>query len=66
MAGVEKPNDEFGIRGYEVPNPSLRFNFQNKEYKIPASLKNTYIDDIFKKKALLPSPDRYECNAHRK
>jgi hypothetical protein len=64
MANLDKASDEFGIKGYEV-NPNLRFNFLNKQFKIPASKKNTYIEDIFKKESNLPSSQTYECNAHR-
>jgi len=64
MAGLDKATDEFGIKGYEV-DPNLRFNFNNKQFKIPGTKKNTYIDEIFEKQGKLPSSSTYECNAHR-
>ena len=59
-----KRGEEFGIKGYSF-NPTLRFNFNIKN-KIPTSKKNTYLDQIAKDKKNIPSPDKYECNAHKK
>jgi len=64
MSKPDRFSDAIGIKGYEM-HPKLRFNFANKEYKIPKTLKNTYIDALMKDKAKIPSPDRYECNVHR-
>lgn len=52
---LKKP--DFGVTGYNF-NSELRFNFQ-VENKIPQTKKNSYIDQIMKQKALIPSPDKY-------
>lgn len=57
--------DEFGIKGYSF-NPKLRFNFGSKKYLMSQQKKQTYLDEIMKEKAKIPSPDKYLCNVHKK
>ena len=57
--------EEFGIKGYSF-NPKLRFNFGNKKHMMPQQKKQTYLDQIMKEKAKIPSPDKYLCNVHKK
>lgn len=46
------------IEGYQVDS-KLRFNFPNKDFKVPPSKLNRYIDQLMTEKAKIPSPDKY-------
>ena len=43
---------------YEVPG-KLRFNFNNKHFKIPNNKLNRFIDTLMERSKKLPSPDKY-------
>ena len=46
------------IEGYAVDS-KLRFNFHNRDFKMPPSKMNRYIDQLMKEKAKIPSPQKY-------
>ena len=46
------------IEGYQVDS-KLRFNFQNRDFKVSPGKMNRYIDTLMTQKAKIPSPDKY-------
>ena len=54
---------EFKVPTHYV-DPDMRFNFPNKQYKIPEAKLKRYIDLHMAAKAKIPSPDKYigDCN----
>jgi hypothetical protein len=65
LAFSRKENEVFGMKGYDLPDSELRFNFGNKMHQMPKALKKSYLDDIQKKGAKLPSSVQYTCNQHK-
>jgi hypothetical protein len=45
-------------------DPKLRFNFQNKIFRIPQSKMKRMLDVLMEEKKKIPSPDKYSCNSH--
>ena len=60
LSGIRRMSmDEAGIPGYEF-NAEVRFNFNNKSFKIRKEpKKETYLDILMKQKAKIPPPDKY-------
>mmetsp|Transcript_5481 Transcript_5481/g.9290 ORF Transcript_5481/g.9290 Transcript_5481/m.9290 type:complete len:268 (-) Transcript_5481:147-950(-) len=54
---IEEP-PELGVPGYHV-NSEMRFNFKNKQFKIPQSRLKRFVDLHIEEKKLVPSPDKY-------
>ena len=55
---TEASSVQYGIPNYFY-NPSLRFNFKNKKFTIPNCKDVSYLDQIIRDKAKIPSPDKY-------
>ena len=59
LFGKAGGDSELGlIEGYKVDS-KLRFNFHNRDFKVPPGKLNRYIDTLMVAKAKIPSPDKY-------